>query len=192
MSLQSLTDQELLDLLRHQDNEQAFRELYERYWYKMYLTAYRKLRRREVAEELAQELFMMLWQKRASIRGTNLPAFLGISLRNLMIDYIRKNIREEHYLTQLRLFFPEEVFATTEAVQHNELSEAIQKALGQLPEKTREIFILNRFEHLTIKEIAERLNLSDKTIEYHLSRSTSFLRQNLRDFVTSLVLFYLS
>ena len=93
MSLQSLTDQELLDLLRHQDHEQAFRELYERYWYKMYLTAYRKLRRREVAEELAQELFMMLWQKRASIRGTNLPAFLGISLRNLMIDYIRKNIR---------------------------------------------------------------------------------------------------
>ncbi|RAK01991.1 RNA polymerase sigma-70 factor (ECF subfamily) [Larkinella arboricola] len=191
MSLQSLTDTELLGLLRN-DDEQAFRELYDRYWYKMYVTAHRKLRRKDVAEELAQELFVMLWQKRDSLRIINLPAFLGVSLKNLMIDYIRRNIQEEHYLDQLRQFFPAETFSTTEAVQLNELTDAIQNALAQLPEKTREVFILNRFEHLTIREIAQRLNLSEKTIEYHLARSTTFLRQNLRDFVTVWVLFFLS
>ncbi|GAB3267213.1 sigma-70 family RNA polymerase sigma factor [Larkinella harenae] len=191
MSLQPLTDTELLDLLRDGD-EQAFRELYDRYWYKMYVTAYRKLRRKEVAEELAQELFVMLWQKRDSLRISNVPAFLGVSLKNLMIDYIRRNIREEHYMEQLRQFFPAETFSTTETLQLNELSDAVQHALAQLPEKTREVFILNRFEHLTIREIAQRLNLSEKTIEYHLARSTAFLRQNLRDFVAIWVLFFIS
>ncbi|MVM38824.1 RNA polymerase sigma-70 factor [Spirosoma sp. HMF3257] len=191
MSLNLLTDNELLALLRD-DDEQAFRELYDRYWYKMYVIAHRKLRRKEVAEELAQELFVMIWQKRESLRVINLQAFLGVSLKNLMIDYIRRNIQEEHYLDQLQQFFPAETFATMEAVQLNELSEAIQNTLAKLPEKTREIFILNRFEHLTIREIAQRLNLSEKTIEYHLSRSTTFLRQNLRDFMTVWVLFLLS
>ncbi|KAA9346460.1 RNA polymerase sigma-70 factor [Larkinella humicola] len=185
------TDAELLDLLRD-DDEQAFRELYERYWYKMYVVAHRKLRRKEVAEELAQELFVMLWQKRDSLRILNLPAFLGVTLKNLMVDYIRRNILEEHYLDQLRLFFPVETFITTETVQLNELTEAIQNTLAQLPEKTREVFILRRFEQLSIREIAQRLELSEKAIEYHLSRSTAFLRQNLRDFVAVWVLFFLS
>jgi RNA polymerase sigma-70 factor (ECF subfamily) len=191
MALNQLTDNDLLALLRD-DDEQAFRELYDRYWYKMYVIAHRKLRRKEVAEEIAQELFVMIWQKRESLRVINLQAFLGVSLKNLMIDYIRRNIKEEHYLDQLRLFFPVETLATSEAVQFNELTEAIQATLAQLPEKTREIFILNRFEHLTIREIAQRLNLSEKTIEYHLSRSTTFLRKNLRDFATVWLLYYLS
>lgn len=191
MLLQSLTDNELLTLLRN-DDEQAYRELYDRYWYNMYVIAHRKLRRKEVAEELAQELFVMIWQKRASLRVINLPAFLGVSLKNLMIDYIRRNIQEEHYLEQLRQFFPAEVFATSEAVQLNELSEALQKALALLPDKTREIFILNRFEHLTIREIAQRVGLSEKTIEYHLARSTAFLRQHLRDFASVWVIVFLS
>ncbi|WP_421829827.1 RNA polymerase sigma factor [Larkinella sp.] len=190
MSCQALTDSELLALLRD-DDEQAFRALYERYWYKMYVVAHRKLRRKEVAEELAQELFVMLWQKRDSLRILNLPAFLGITLKNLMVDYIRRNILEEHYLDQLRLFFPVETFTTTDTVQLNELTEAIQNTLAQLPEKTREVFILRRFEQLSIREIAQRLELSEKAIEYHLSRSTSFLRQNLRDFVAVWVVFFL-
>lgn len=190
MPCQKLTDTELLDLLRN-DDEQAFRELYERYWYKMYVVAHRKLRRKEVAEELAQELFVMLWQKRDSLRILNLPAFLGITLKNLMVDYIRRNILEEHYLDQLRQFFPVETFTTTETVHLNELTEAIQNTLAQLPEKTREVFILRRFEQLSIREIAQRLELSEKAIEYHLSRSTAFLRQNLRDFVAVWVLFFL-
>ena len=187
MGLQSLSDNELMALLR-KDDEQAFKALYDRYWFKMYVAAHRKLRRKEIAEELAQEIFVMLWQKRDSLRVINLPAFLGVSLRNLIIDYVRRNIQEEHYLGQLRQFFPVETLATAEDVQLNELTEAIQRNLARLPEKTREVFVLNRFEHLTIREIAHRLNLSEKTIEYHLARSTTFMRQHLRDFTAMWVL----
>ena len=182
MGVQLLPDTELMALLS-EDSEQAFRELYDRYWYKLYVLAHRKLRRREVAEELAQELFVMLWQKRKSLQISNVQAFLNVSLKNLMIDYIRRNIQQEHYLIHLRRFFPTETYITDEAIHFDELTEAIEQKLALLPQKTRDIFMLNRFEHLTIHEIALRLNLSEKAIEYHLSRSTTFLRHNLRDFI---------
>lgn len=181
MSLKAHSDTDLLGLLKT-DDKLAFKELYDRYWYKMYSIALRKLNRKEVAEELAQELFVMLWQKRATLRIINLNAFLQVSLKNLAIDYIRRNIQEEHYLDSLKQYFPVEIMATTDMVYFNELTEALQKALAELPEKTRQIFLLNRFERLTIREIAAQLNLSEKAIEYHLSRSTTYLRQHLSEF----------
>lgn len=181
MNLRAHSDADLLSLLRADDTA-AFKELYDRYWYKLYNIALRKLNRKEVAEELAQEIFVMLWQKRATLRIINLNAFLQVSLKNLAIDYIRRNIQEEHYLDSLKQYFPAEIMATIDTVYFNELTEALQKALADLPEKTRQIFLLNRFERLTIREIAGQLNLSEKTIEYHLSRSTTYLRQHLREF----------
>ncbi|MFT4032606.1 MAG: RNA polymerase sigma-70 factor [Siphonobacter sp.] len=183
----SQTDAELIQLLA-QDNERAFRVLYDRYWYKMYLIAYRKLHRKEVAEELAQELFVMLWQKRKTIQAINLKAFLGVSLRNLLIDYIRLHIQEEQYLEHLRYFFPTESLATQDCIQQAELNELVEQTLTQLPEKTRQVFMMSRYEQLSIREIANRLNLSEKAIEYHITRSLLVLRENLRDFVMLLVI----
>lgn len=181
MSLKTYSDADLLSLLKA-DDTLAFKELYDRYWYKMYSIALRKLNRKEVAEELAQELFVMLWQKRTTLRIINLNAFLQVSLKNLVIDYVRHHIQEEHYLDSLKQYFPLEIMSTSDMVYFNDLTEALQKSLAELPEKTRQIFMLNRFERLTIREIAAQLNLSEKSIEYHLSRSTTYLRQHLRDY----------
>ena len=181
MNLNGYSDADLLTALKA-DDKLAFKELYDRYWHKMYSIALRKLGRKEVAEELAQELFVMLWQKRTTLRIINLNAFLQVSLKNLTIDYIRHHIQEEHYLDSLKQYFPLESMTTTDMVYFNELTEALQKALAELPEKTRQIFMLNRFERLTIREIAVQLNLSEKSIEYHLSRSTTYLRKHLREY----------
>jgi RNA polymerase sigma-70 factor (ECF subfamily) len=175
------SDETLLHLLKN-DDELAFQALYERYWLAMYQTTLRKLHRKDIAEELAQDLFLMLWRRRKDLNDFNLKAFLSISLKHLIIDYVRKNIHEAKYLEHLKEFFPPSHFATSEAVYFNDLNEAVQKSLTQLPAKTREVFVLNRFENLTIREIAQRLNLSEKTIEYHLSRSTHFLKLNLQEF----------
>jgi RNA polymerase sigma-70 factor (family 1) len=188
---QTYSDLDLIALL-NRDDEAAFQVLYERYWYLMYTIAYRKLHRKDVAEELAQELFLNIWRKRGELKIINVKAFLSVSLKNLVFNYIRHHIQEEHYLETLQQFFPIGIMATAEAVYFSELNEALQKALAQLPDKTREIFVLNRFEHLTMREIALRLNLSEKAIEYHLARSTTFLRQHLRDFSPAWVAFFLS
>jgi RNA polymerase sigma-70 factor (family 1) len=183
-------DAELI-LLLQQDDANAFKQLYERYWFRMYSLAMNKLRRKEVAEELAQQLFATLWQKRHALNIQNVRAYLTQSLKNLIVDYIRKNIQEEHYLEHLRFYFPSDSMATTVAVQYEELFVALEDALLHLPEKTRLVFIKSRFEQLTIPEIAEEMQLSDKAIEYHLSRALRFLRKNLRNFSSVWLLFFL-
>ncbi|WP_439554866.1 RNA polymerase sigma factor [Dyadobacter sp.] len=181
MSREPLDDAELILLLK-QDDANAFKQLYERYWFRMYSLAMNKLRRKEVAEELAQQLFATLWQKRHALDILNVKAYLTQSLKNLIVDYIRRNIQEEHYLEHLRFYFPSGSLSTTMAVQYDELFVALEDALLHLPEKTRLVFIKSRFEQLTIPEIAEEMQLSDKAIEYHLSRALAFLRKNLRNF----------
>jgi RNA polymerase sigma-70 factor (family 1) len=188
MSYKLLDDAELMHLLA-QDDAEAFRQLYERYWFKMYNLGMNKLRRKEVAEELAQQLFATLWQKRHTLRVQHVHAYLSQSLKNLIIDYIRKNIQEEHYLDYLRFYIPSGSFSTTAAVQYDELFMALEDALQHLPEKTRTVFIKSRFEQLTISEIAAEMNVSDKAIEYHLSRALTFLRKNLRNFAAACLLF---
>ena len=135
MKLNELTDSDLWGLVK-KDDEKAFKELYQRYWYKMYALAYRKLQRKDIAEELAQELFLVLWRKRQTAKIINLNAFLSVSLKNLIIDYIRHNIQEARYLEHLQTFFPLSALTTTEEVYFNELTEALQAALSKLPEKT--------------------------------------------------------
>ena len=188
MSRRLIDDAELMELLK-QDDSGAFKELYERYWFRMYSLAMNKLRRKEVAEELAQQLFATLWQKRHALEIQNLKAYLTQSLKNLIVDYVRKNIQEEHYLEHLRSYFPSGTLATSMAVQYDELFLALEDALLHLPEKTREVFIKSRFEQLTIPEIAEQMQVSDKAVEYHLTRALRFLRKNLRNFATTFLLF---
>lgn len=174
-------DEELVELLKR-DDELAFKELYNRHWYTMYSIALQKLYRKDIAEELAQDLFLAVWQKRHSLNILNFKAYLSGAVKNSVIDYIRKNLHEAKYLEHLKRFVPEAHFSATEIVYFREFNDAVHASLAKLPEKTRMVFILNRFEHLTIREIALRLNLSEKAIEYHLSRSLHFLRCDLQEF----------
>ena len=182
---QELSDETLVGRLRHAD-EQAFRTLYDRHWYDLYVVACRKLRDSELAQDLVQELFLKLWQKREALRVDNLKAYLTTSLRNLIIDHVRQQLQSDQYAEYILHALPAESNQTTSAVQYEELSESFNQALAQLPDKTREVFLLNRFERMSNREIAAQLGHKEKTIEYHLSRSTSFLRAQLQNFATLL------
>ncbi|RIV21580.1 RNA polymerase sigma-70 factor [Fibrisoma montanum] len=182
---QELSDEILTGRLRH-DDEQAFKTLYDRHWYDLYVIACRKLRDSELAQDLVQELFLTLWQKRETLRVDSLKAYLTTSLRNRIIDHVRMQLQSDQYAEYVLQALPTESQShqTTSVVQYRELSESLNQALAQLPDKTREVFLLNRFERMTTREIAAQLGLSEKTIEYHLSRSTSLLRAQLQNFAT--------
>lgn len=163
--------------------EGAFEEIYKRYCYRLFTVAYRKLKSREVAEELVQDLFTGLWSKRASHQIQQLDHYLFAALRYRIINYIKQQEVKAGYEFYCQVCLASTTTNTEDAVALKDLTAALAAGLSRLPEKSQEVFRLSRFEHYTISEISLRLNLSEKTVEYHLTKSLKLLREGLQDFL---------
>ncbi|WP_198172776.1 RNA polymerase sigma factor [Hymenobacter ginkgonis] len=189
-SYAALSDAELLIALCT-DDEGSFTEIYQRYCYQLFTVAYRKLKNREVAEELVQDLFENLWNRRASHEIAQLKQYLFSALRYRIINYVKAQQVRAGYELYCRLAGTKFDTTTEDTLAHGELSAALLAGMRKLPAKTREIFQLSRLEQYSVAEISGRVNLSEKTVEYHLTKSLKLLRSYLQDFlVLSLVMFY--
>lgn len=166
----------------------AYKEIFERYWERLFRMAYIRTRSREDAEELIQELFTTLWQKRTTLLINNLSAYLHVSVKKRLISYIRSRITQEKYWQHYAQYIPDHAETTQEAVAFNELNSTIEQIISRLPEKSQQVFRLNRLEGRSIPEIAAYLKLSRRSIEHHLTRSLKELRLHLKDFIFLLLL----
>ena len=182
----AFTEEELFGLIRRH-NKTAFAELFNRYWRKAYLIAYSKIHEREATEEIVQELFILLWDKRESLSIHNFRSYLYTSVKNKCLNYIESQIVQKKHWDHYKTFLPKTADAADNHVEYNDLMDAIRVGMQNLPQKTQKVFRLNRLEGRTIPEIAQDLNLSEKAIEYHLSRSLKELRVHLKDFILLLI-----
>jgi RNA polymerase sigma-70 factor (family 1) len=176
------TDEDLLRLLR-EGSKDAFEAIFNRYWNSLYRIAYARLKSHEDAEEIVQELLASLWKKRSELLITNLNQYLFTSVKHRVISAIRQRITHEKYWEYYKHFLPEGTTITEEVVEYNDLNTAIERAMQHLPEKSQQVFRLNRLQGLSIAEIAENLKMPRRTIEYHLTRSLRELRFHLKDFM---------
>lgn len=183
----SYSDQELLEAIRH-DNEKAFEEIFNRYWSKVYGVAYSLVRSREVTQEIVQGLFISLWDKRASLVVNNLLSYLTTAARHRALDVIESQLVRQKHWDYYKSFIPEQACTTEQDVTFNELVVAIEEKLELLPEKSKRVFMLNRMEGRSVQEIANLLNLSEKAIQYHLTKSTKELKLHLKDYILSAVI----
>ncbi len=179
MTYQSLPDEQLLVLLRA-DDDGAFAEIYDRYWYRLFSVAYHRLGMREEAEELVHDVFESLWHKRRELVVSHLGAYLVVAIKHLSTNYIKSQINHRKLQEHLIFHQMQQSFSTEELVNFSDLSEALKEVMKKLPEKSSEIFTLSRFENQSVKAIANRLNLSEKAVEYHITRSIKLLRENLK------------
>lgn len=181
MNQKILSDEELVMLLRR-GKVSAFEEIYLRYWYKLYCIAYNQTGIQEEAKELAQEVFLSLWKRRADVEIIHLDLYLTLAIKNQVYDYIKSQISYRKY--QEYLIFQEihQHNGTDQIVNFLDLANAIEKALSRLPEKSAEVFRRSRFENQSVKEIARELNLSEQAVEYHITKSLKFLREKLSMF----------
>ena len=186
MEYKILSDELLVKLLRVGEQD-AFEEIYRRYWQKLLRSAQFKLRSKETIEEILQDLFISLWEKREKVLIENLEAYLNTSLRYLIINQIKKQILQDKFV-EYSLKKNEQTDDVDESVAFNELSVAIEKAIEQLPEKTQQIFRLNRLEYKSVKEISVLLETPERTVEYHITQALKALRIHLREFITLSVL----
>lgn len=175
-SLAEVSDTDLLDLINSGD-EPALSELYSRYWESVFLYVARVLRDPDEATDIVQETFIAIWQKRGtSPEIRSLKAYLLSIARYKALRVITLTRSQERYKESLLQFFndysdsPEAVFIASE------METVLRKHIDQLPGRMREIFILNRYEHLSYAEIAQRLDISDKTVKKQIHNALRYLR----------------
>lgn len=170
-----------------QGDEQAFIETYDRYWYKLFLSSYRRTKNKAVAEEIVQNLFLKLWEKRGTLAIGQLENYLFSSVRNATIDFLNKQMVAGKYLEHQKIYLSLEGNTTEEMVGLDNLEEEIEKGLKALSGKSEKVFRLHRMDDWPVEKIARHLNLSEKTVHYHLTKSSKFIRSYLQDFTLSLL-----
>lgn len=173
-------DSELIILLG-KGNTKAFEAIYTRYWKKLYAFVYRNLHSKEETEEILHEVFLSLWNNRNEATINNLGIYLFIAARNQINKIIRREINFRRYREFEILNRLEEMVATEGEFNELDFSSKLEQVLAKMPEKTALVFKMSKLEQLPIKEIAFRLDLSEKAIEYHITKSMKLVRQRFRD-----------
>jgi len=170
------TDQELLHLVKEGDDA-AFSNLYKRYWKDMYHNACKILRDEDVAQDIVQEVFISLWNRRAELDVQHTKAYLLQSTRFAVLKAIRNQKTDEQFYIRLRQITTELI--DEEPLLFKEQQTILNQLISELPDDCRETFRMSREEQLTYKQIAQKLDVSEKTIEKRISKSLKFLRENL-------------
>ena len=171
-------------LLFKEGNHSAFEWIYNKYWSQVYNFARLYVCSIEESKEVVQDVFVKLWDSRHLINeNSNFKGFLFIVTRNIIFNKKRERINNEYYKFSVLEAFSEKensnYYGVEEEIYATELGQYIDLLIDSLPEKQKQIFLLSRKEHLTNKEIADRMNLSVKSIEGYLTKSLKYLKENI-------------
>lgn len=169
-----------------------FNKLFNEYYPKCIRFATGYVRKADVAEDFVSEAFASLWEKRNELLPeTNPRAYILTIVKNKCINFlqhekVKQRVEKElsqhaEWLLNIRIHTLEA--CDPETIFSEEIRQIIQNTLEKLPQKTRHIFILNREHGLSYKDISKKLNVSPKTVEFHMSKAISSLRLSLKDFI---------
>jgi RNA polymerase sigma-70 factor (ECF subfamily) len=167
----------------------AFNTLFREYGNRLYRFAYGYLKSESEAEELVQEVFTIIWEKRAALKEElSFRSYLFTISFNMIMKHFRTKAQLSAYLQS---GLKEETdFQTIHDISYNSLFQYITELVNKLPEKRRLIFRKSRFEGKSIKEIAEELNISHKTVENQLTDALKYLRTHLNTERLVMALFF--
>jgi RNA polymerase sigma-70 factor (ECF subfamily) len=157
-------------------NEKAYAFLVDTYHHRLCIYAHQLTKDKEQAEDIVQNVFIRTWERRGSLKTNfGIKGFLYRSVHNEFIDQYRKRksvaATENEYMLQME----------SSTVRDNDFLERlfalVQREIQNLPPKCRKIFLMSKREGFSNVEIAEHLNVSKKTIEYHMTKALSILRK---------------
>jgi len=187
--MKKLVRQNISEDIPIQQNE-FFTQLFDRYYVRLSYYANTFIDDFDVCRDIVQEIYIKLWEKQLSnFLEEELEKFMYRSVKNACFDHIRKqkvrqNSREfilERLLEQEEIHIPE--------VEIMELANKIENIINELPEQTAHIFRLSRYENMSYPEIAEKLDLTVKGVEYHMSKALKSLQLQLKDYLPIIVCF---
>lgn len=168
-------------------NEKVFEQIVREYWPRMFKFALIYTQNNETSQELVQDTFLVLWNNRAILKdNTNLITYLMVVLRNKCLNLLEQTRIRQLYIEEIddeiiyqraNLYVLQD--EASQIVESEDLHKAIERALSKLPEKTREVFMLSRYDGLKNQQIAEIKNISQKTVEYHISKALQIIKEEL-------------
>jgi RNA polymerase sigma-70 factor (ECF subfamily) len=174
-------------------DKQAFEALFRSFFPSLVLFAQKYVPDQDTAKEIVHNVFINLWEKRQQVdTGSSLKSYIFTSVHNRCLNYIRDQKKFDRDETRFHRLDSTEFSDGVDRLEEQELEQRIYDALQTLPEKCREIFMLNRFDGLKYAEIAEKLNISVKTVETQMSRALRILREKLVDYLGVIILFILT
>jgi len=170
-------------------DEKAFEKVFKAHFKALHAYALAIVKDAADAEEIVQTVFLKLWENRFTLKITSsVKAYLYKAVYHSSINHLNhQKVRMKHSEQQLQLHQQEEA-TESRAFQEEELAAQIKHALDLLPEKCRMVFFLSRFEELKYQEIADRLDISVKTVEAHMGKALKLLRSQLAEFMPVIVI----
>lgn len=188
-----IKDQTLVIQLKD-GSQLAFKQLFDRYTPRIYRFAISYLKSDADAEELVQDVFLKLWEKRETLdESQNIRAYIfKIAINSIYNLSKRKNYRQVYNEFVKNNFTQGNEFTWNEVV-YNELVDSLNLHIDKMPSQRRDIFLMSRKDGLSNQEIAKNLNISLRTVENQIYRSVSYLREQLKpNSVFLLLLFFLN
>lgn len=171
------------------DDPMAFEIIFRHFYSGLCVFAKQYVLSLDSAEEIVQDTFVRLWEDRKQIKAElNFKSYLFTCVRNNCLDYIKhQNIKDEYNLKVQNLYGEALLEEEYDFFIESELREKIETAINLLPEQTKIIFELSRFEDKKNKEIAEELDISIKTVEAHITKALKILRKNLKEYLSVII-----
>lgn len=177
-------DRKLIEDIRNGE-EGAFERLFKRYYRNLCIYALKYIPDELIVEDLVQEMFQKLWEKRDNFYITSsLDSYLFRSIHNLAINYINHEKIKNGYKDRVIKGYKEKVYNDENAYWELDLETIVNKNIEDLPERRKQIFKMSRFEDMKNQEIADKLNVSIKTVEAQMTQAIRFLRDRLKDYVS--------
>ena len=137
----------------------------------------------DAAQDICQKVFIALWEKRNNLQPQqSIKSYLFTAVKNRCLNYIRDNKKYRSRVLDLDCGDFDMAIENEEATDQEALKSKINQALNELPEKCRQVFEMSRFQGMKYREIAEELDISQKTVEAHMTKAMKMLRELLKGF----------
>lgn len=169
----------------------AFDKLFDKYSQRLYSFAMSLLKTHEDAEEVVQEVFLRIWQKRKElVETTSFKSFLFTIAKNIIVDHFRKKIKEKNYREFLLERYDYDNSSPDMNIEYKELYKILVKTIEKLPERRKQIYKLSRNEGLSHKEIASRLGISINTVENQINLALKIIKKRFGKQIFPVLLFF--
>ncbi|UIR55509.1 RNA polymerase sigma-70 factor [Sphingobacterium sp. SRCM116780] len=162
-------------------NTKSFEQIYLQYWEGMFAFCLKNIQDEDLAKEIIQEVFKSLWERRDTLHLKEVERYLIRSVKLKTFEYIRNKVSRQQHIENFTS--ERETHYTEDPLVAEELSQKISRLINDLPKQCKNVFQMSRNQGLTNKEIAHKLYISERAVEYHISKALKALKTELTDYI---------